>query len=134
MFSAGKDSTTLLYLIKKACFGTIPFPVVHIDTGYKFPQMYRFRDKWVKKWGLDLVVAKNEKALNEGMGPKKSKLECCTALKTQALKDLVKKRGLEALLLAIRRDEHGIRAKERYFSPRDEEFKWDYTFCRDYKR
>ncbi|MCK5562436.1 MAG: phosphoadenosine phosphosulfate reductase family protein, partial [Thermoplasmata archaeon] len=83
------------------------------------------RDKYVKKWGLKLIVAKNEGALNEGMGPK-NKLECCTALKTQALKDAIKEYEFKALLLGIRRDEHGIRAKERVFSPRNQEFKWDY--------
>ncbi len=61
------------------------------------------------------------------MSPEKGKLDCCTQLKTEALKDLIKEREFDALVLAIRRDEHGIRAKERYFSPRDEEFKWRYT-------
>ncbi len=126
LWSMGKDSTTMLWLCRKAFFGKIPFPAIHIDTGYKFKQMYQFRDRIAKEWGLDLLVARNEKAIEEGMNPEDGKLDCCTRLKTEALKDFVEKNGFDALILAIRRDEHGIRAKERYFSPRDENFKWDY--------
>jgi sulfate adenylyltransferase subunit 2 len=127
LWSMGKDSTTLLWLCRKAFFGQIPFPIIHIDTSYKFPEMYRFRDKWAKEWGLNLIIARNEEKLREGMGPKKaSKLECCNELKTNALKIALKKYNLKAILLGIRRDEHGIRAKERYFSPRDPQFKWNY--------
>jgi sulfate adenylyltransferase subunit 2 len=74
---------------------------------------------------MELVISRNEEAILAGMGPEK-KLECCTALKTEGLKLAIAKYGFEALFLGIRRDEHGIRAKERYFSPRDEQFKWDY--------
>jgi sulfate adenylyltransferase subunit 2 len=125
LWSIGKDSTTLVWLCRKAFFGKIPFPALHIDTSYKFPQMYRFRDEYSKKWGMELIVSRNEEALAAGMTCGK-KLECCTALKTEGLKLAIRKHGFEALLLGIRRDEHGIRAKERYFSPRDEQFKWDY--------
>jgi len=125
LWSIGKDSTTLVWLCRKAFFGKIPFPALHIDTSYKFPQMYRFRDEYSKKWGMELIVSRNEAALAAGMTCGK-KLECCTALKTEGLKLAIAKYGFEALLLGIRRDEHGIRAKERYFSPRDEHFKWDY--------
>jgi len=125
LWSIGKDSSTLVWLCRKAFFGKVPFPALHIDTSYKFPQMYRFRDEYSKKWGLNLVVARNEAALAAGMKCDK-KLECCNALKTEALKQAIAKYGFEALLLGIRRDEHGIRAKERYFSPRDEKFQWDY--------
>lgn len=126
LWSMGKDSTTVLWLCRKAFFGQIPFPVIHIDTTYKFPVMYQFRDKLAPKEGFQLLIARNEKAIKAGMNPKKGKLACCTALKTEALKMMIKKNGFKALLLAIRRDEHGIRAKERYFSPRDKNFKWDY--------
>jgi len=126
LWSVGKDSTTMLWLCRKAFFGKIPFPVIHIDTGYKFKKMYKFRDEIAREWGLDLLVAKNEEAIGEGLSPEGGKLECCTRLKTEALKSFLEKHGFDALILAIRRDEHGIRAKERYFSPRDEDFKWDY--------
>jgi len=78
LWSMGKDSTTMLWLCRKAFFGKIPFPVIHIDTGYKFKQMYTFRDEVAKEWGLDLVIARNEEALKEGISPKDGKFECCT--------------------------------------------------------
>ena len=127
LWSVGKDSTTLLWLCRKAFFGRVPFPVVHIDTSYKFPEMYAFRDRYAREWGLDLIVGRNEQALAEGVSPHGSaKLECCNRLKTEALKTIIREHRFEAVLLGIRRDEHGIRAKERYFSPRDESFRWDY--------
>jgi sulfate adenylyltransferase subunit 2 len=127
LWSIGKDSTSLLWMCRKAFFGRIPFPIIHIDTGYKFREIYEYRDRYAKEWGLNLLVARNDRAISAGMGPSKgSKLDCCHALKTQALKDCIDARGLDAILLGIRRDEHGIRAKERYFSPRDEEFRWNY--------
>jgi len=111
MWSTGKDSTTTLWLCKKAFFGKIPFPVIHIDTGYKFPEIYEFRDKIAKEWNFDLIIAKNGNAIENGMSPNKGRFECCTLLKTQALKDLIAKEEFDALLLAIRRDEHGIRGQ-----------------------
>ena len=126
LWSVGKDSTTLIWLCRKAFLGRLPFPVIHIDTGRKFREMYKFRDDCVRKWGLKLIVARNDKAIAAGVDPKKNKLDCCTQLKTQALKDCIAQHGFEALLLGIRRDEHGIRAKERYFSPRNQQFQWNY--------
>jgi len=126
LWSIGKDSTTLLWLCRKAFFGKIPFPIIHIDTSYKFKEIYEFRDKYAKEWKLKLIIAKNEEALKKGISPGKNKLECCTQLKTEALKQTINKYSFKALLLGIRRDEHGIRAKERYFSPRNQEFKWNY--------
>ncbi|PIN99979.1 sulfate adenylyltransferase [archaeon CG10_big_fil_rev_8_21_14_0_10_43_11] len=125
MWSVGKDSTANVWLAKKAFFGKVPFPVIHIDTSYKFKEMYAFRDRLVDEWNLDLIVAQNKKALADGMSNVR-KFECCNALKTQALKDCMAEYGFDALILAIRRDEHGIRGKERVFSPRNKEFKWDY--------
>lgn len=120
LWSIGKDSTTLLHLCRKAFYGKLPFPVIHIDTSYKFPVMYEFRDKYAKEWNLNLIVGRNEEALKQGMNVKKGALECCTALKTNALKQLIDKYKFKALLLGIRRDEHGVRAKERYFCfPKD---------------
>lgn len=127
LWSIGKDSTTLLSLVRKSFFGRVPFPVLHIDTGYKFKEIYEFRDKWAEKWDLDLQIACNTQALKEGMGPdNRNKLACCTALKTEALKSYIAEKQFNALLLGIRRDEHGIRAKERVFSPRNRHFEWDY--------
>ncbi|UCC94922.1 MAG: sulfate adenylyltransferase subunit 2 [Candidatus Omnitrophota bacterium] len=126
LWSIGKDSTTLLWLIRKAFFGKVPFSVIHIDTSYKFKEIYEFRDRYAKEWNLKLIVARNEEAIRKGIGPQKEKFLCCTQLKTDALKKVIAERGFRALYLGIRRDEHGIRAKERVFSPRDEDFEWDY--------
>ena len=126
LWSIGKDSTAMLHLARKAFFGKIPIPVVHIDTSYKFKEIYEFRDEYAKKWELGLVIIRNEDALKFGMSPEKNKLDCCTALKTNALKNCIKQYGFKALLLGIRRDEHAIRAKERVFSPRNHNFQWDY--------
>jgi len=121
--SFGKDSVVMLYLIK-AAFGGIPFPVVHLDTSFKFPEMYAFRDELQKELGFELVVARNEDALASGMGPDQGHFECCNALKTENLKKIVAEKGYDALIVGIRRDEHGIRSKEHFFSPRDNDFKW----------
>src|SRR3989344_1892407 len=127
LWSIGKDSTSLLWLVRKAFFGIVPFPVIHIDTTFKFPEMYAFRDKYAKEWHLDLLVAKNEEAIKRGINYKThDAFTCAHELKTVALQRTMAKHGFKALLLGIRRDEHGIRAKERYFSPRDQSFKWDY--------
>ena len=126
LWSIGKDSTSLLWMVRKAFFDRIPFPILHLDTSYKFKEIYEFRDSKAKEWGLKLLVARNEDALAAGMHPAKSKLNCCSALKTDALKMAIGQHQFKALLLGIRRDEHGIRAKERYFSPRDQDFNWNY--------
>ncbi len=126
LWSIGKDSTTLLWLIRKAFFGNIPFPCLHLDTGYKFREIYEFRDRIAKEWNLNLKVHKNETAIARGVSPHTGKLECCTELKTNALKDAINALRFKALFLGIRRDEHGIRAKERVFSPRDKQFEWNY--------
>jgi sulfate adenylyltransferase subunit 2 len=127
LWSMGKDSTTLLWLIRKAFFGRIPFPILHLDTSYKFPEMYEFRTRLSREWGFNLIIGQNDEQLKEGMGPHRGmKLECCTELKTKALKQLVSRQNLRAIFLGIRRDEHGIRAKERYFSPRSDQCRWDY--------
>lgn len=126
LWSMGKDSTTLLWMARKAFFGQIPFPVIHIDTSYKFPEMYEFRDNLATEWGLDLRVHRNDVALANGMGAHVGRLQCCTALKTHALQAAVAEGAHDAILLGIRGDEHGVRAKERVFSPRDASSNWDY--------
>jgi sulfate adenylyltransferase subunit 2 len=126
LWSMGKDSTTTLWLCKKAFFGRIPFPVIHIDTSYKFPEIYEFRDRIAKEWNLNLIIAKNEEALKKGMSPKTtSRFNCCTALKTEALKQVIRKYKFDAIIVSIRRDEHEMRSIERYFSPRDKNFQWN---------
>lgn len=127
LWSIGKDSTTLVHLCRKSFYGKVPFPALHIDTNYKFREIYDFRDVWSKNWNLKLIVGRNEEALAAGIGPNSGdKLTCCGRLKTEALKQTIDKHKFKALLLGIRRDEHGIRAKERVFSPRDKSFQWDY--------
>jgi sulfate adenylyltransferase subunit 2 len=121
LWSTGKDSTAMLYLIKQT-FGNIPFPVVHIDTGFKPPEVYKFRDKISKKWNLNLVIAGRD---NTNFGPDKvDHFICCNELKTKALQDVLKKHKFDALIMSIRRDEHYMRNLERTFSPRDKQFKW----------
>jgi len=120
LWSMGKDSTTMLAIARKAFMGRVPFPVIHIDNGIDFPETYKFREELAKKWKLDLIVAKSE------IKPEISGFSCCGANKTVALKKLMKERGFDALIVSIRRDEHSIRAKERYMSPRNKNFKWNY--------
>ena len=126
LWSMGKDSTACLHLCRKAFLGKIPFPVIHIDTSFKFLEIYNQRKKLAKEWSLDLIVSRNEEAIKAHTSPSIGKLECCTRLKTNALQQTIKDYDFKALLLAIRRDEHGSRAKERIFSPRNENFGWDY--------
>lgn len=120
LWSMGKDSTAMLALTRKAFLGKIPFPVIHIDNGIDFPESYRFREELAKKWNMKLIVARSE--IKEEI----SGFACCGANKTTALKKAMREHGFDGLIVSIRRDEHGIRAKERYFSPRDKQFKWDY--------
>ena len=127
LFSGGKDSTLLLYLAKQAFYDTIPCDVVHIDTSFKFTEIYEFRDKLAKEWDFNLVVAKNDKEIKRGMNRSKGRDVCCHTLKTEALRDIIEKEGYDAVIVGIRRDEHGIRNKEHFFSPRDKEFRWNYA-------
>ena len=120
LWSMGKDSTAMLEVARRAFFGKVPFPVIHIDNGIDFPESYKFREDVAKKWKLDLIVVESR------IGKELSGFSCCGANKTTALKKLMKERGFDALIVSIRRDEHSIRAKERYFSPRNEGFKWNY--------
>ncbi|MEW6722386.1 MAG: sulfate adenylyltransferase subunit CysD [Candidatus Micrarchaeota archaeon] len=121
LWSMGKDSTAMLALARKAFFGRVPFPVIHIDNGIDFPETYEFRKRLAEEWGLELIVAKS--VIKDDI----SGIKCCGANKTDALKKVLEERGFDGLIVSIRRDEHGIRAKERTFSPRDREFKWNYA-------
>ncbi|MPZ13814.1 MAG: sulfate adenylyltransferase subunit CysD [Chloroflexi bacterium] len=126
LWSMGKDSTVLLWLARKAFFGHVPFPLVHVDTSYKIPEMIAYRDRVAREWGLNLLIAQNKDALANGMNHTLGRVVCCTALKTNGLKDFVAERGYTAVILGIRADEEGTRAKERYFSPRDHHGEWDF--------
>ncbi|MDR2612965.1 MAG: sulfate adenylyltransferase subunit 2 [Deltaproteobacteria bacterium] len=127
LWSIGKDSTVLLWLAKKAFFGHSPFPFIHVDTSYKIPEMITYRDRVARELGLELIVHRNEAALASGMGPGAGRLECCKALKTDALADMTRTYGFEGLIVGVRRDEEGSRSKERVFSERGEDDRWDYA-------
>lgn len=126
LWSIGKDSTVMLWLVRKAFLGHCPIPLIHIDTSYKIPEMIEYRDRVAKEWNLKLLVGQNKKALDEGMNHEAGRLTCCNALKTQGLQGLMEEKGFTGLMLGIRRDEEATRAKERVFSPRDKEFQWNY--------
>lgn len=132
-WSMGKDSNVLIWLSKKAFCGHIPYPLLHIDTTYEFPEMLEFREWAVEKYKLDLIVKINEDA-RAGTGTYTASVGYEThdpvtvthELKTVALQQIMAERKFDALITGIRRDEDPTRAKERYFSPRNAEFEWDY--------
>lgn len=127
LYSIGKDSSVMLRLAQKAFFpGKIPFPLLHIDTSYKFPEMITFRDNYTKEIGADLIVHRNEEAIADGASPwKLGTQNCCGALKTRSLLDGLKEGGFDAAFGGARRDEEKSRAKERVYSFRDELGQWD---------
>ncbi len=127
LYSIGKDSSVLLRLAQKAFFpGPIPFPLLHIDTSYKFKEMIDFRDKYVAEIGAKLIVHTNRAALNEGANPFNwGTQRCCGGLKTAALLDGLREGGYDAAIGGARRDEERSRAKERVFSFRDSRGQWD---------
>ncbi len=125
LWSIGKDSTVLLWLARKAFLGHVPFPLLHIDTSFKIPAMIAYRDQLVEDWNLKLIVGQNKKALAEGMNHEKGRLTCCTALKSEGLKQTVEEHGFGGLILGIRGDEEGSRGKERVFSPRNQAAEWN---------
>lgn len=129
LWSIGKDSSVLLWLVKKAFFGHVPFPLVHVDTTYKIPEMIAFRDRLAREWGFELIVETNHDALARGETYPEgaaSRVQCCTLLKKDALQSVIAKHDFDAVFAGIRRDEEGTRAKERYFSPRGKDFAWDF--------
>jgi len=126
-WSMGKDSNVLVWLARKAFFGRVPFPVLHIDTTYEFPEMLEFRE-WAKKHhNLNLIVKINTEARLRGIGYETHDPVTVThELKTVALQQALAEYKWDALITGIRRDEDPTRAKERYFSPRNAQFEWDY--------
>jgi sulfate adenylyltransferase subunit 2 len=128
LWSIGKDSTVLLWLARKAFFGHVPFPLVHVDTTFKIPSMIEYRDRLVRDWNLRLIVGKNEAALAAGQtypAGKLTRVECCHTLKSQALRQVLGEHAFTGVIVGVRRDEDGTRSKERYFSPRDKRMEWN---------
>src|ERR1700741_2999499 len=127
LYSIGKDSSVMLRLAQKAFFpGKIPFPLLHIDTGYKFPEMIEFRDNYTREISAELIVHKNQEALDAGANPfSLGTQKCCGLLKTKSLLDALAEGGFDAAFGGARRDEEKSRAKERIYSFRDPLGQWD---------
>jgi sulfate adenylyltransferase subunit 2 len=127
LYSIGKDSSVLLRLAQKAFYpGAIPFPLLHIDTTYKFREMIEFRERYTAEIGAKLIVYTNQEAIADGANPfRLGTQRCCGLLKTKALLDGLRAGGFDAALGGARRDEEKSRAKERIFSFRDAKGQWD---------
>lgn len=148
LWSIGKDSTVLVWLVRKAFFGHIPFPLVHIDTHFKIPEMIEYRDNLTREWRLDMIVGTNWEALEQKQtypDGNVDRIACCKLLKTRALRDTLSGQGkrmrynhnlqryevdqtsepFTGIILGVRADEEGSRSKERYFSPRDKQNEWN---------
>ena len=123
LWSLGKDSNVMIWLARKAFFGRVPFPVLHVDTGKKFPEMYAFRDSYAIEWDLDLKIEQCPPV--EAVDPTLPPAARSAARKTEGLKLAVRKYGFDGLIAGIRRDEEPTRAKERVFSPRSLNGAWD---------
>ncbi len=119
LWAGGKDSTTQISLAREI-YGKLPFPVMFIDTTWKFSETYQFIEKYSKEWDLDLIRVTNREAIERGVNPwSVSHFEYCNELKTKPLLKAIKDYGFDAVFVAIRWDEHGIRGKETYFSKRE---------------
>ena len=127
LYSIGKDSSVMLRLAQKAFYtAPIPFPLLHVDTGFKFAEMLTFRDEMAHSVGAQLLVWRNEAAIAAGTNPiKLDTKRCCGLLKTQALLDALKHYNFDAAFGGARRDEEKSRAKERIYSFRDSAGQWD---------
>jgi sulfate adenylyltransferase subunit 2 len=127
LYSIGKDSSVMLRLAQKAFYpAPIPFPLLHIDTGFKFAEMLTFRDEMARNVGAKLLVWRNEAAIAAGANPiKLDTKRCCGLLKTQALLDALRHYNFDAAFGGARRDEEKSRAKERIYSFRDSAGQWD---------
>src|SRR5262244_2459760 len=124
LWSVGKDSNALLWLARKAFFGRVPFPVILLDTGNEFREVYAFRDRLLAEWGLDYINAPCPPA--EETDASLPPAARAAARKTLGLKRLIAERQFRGILLGIRRDEQAIRGKERVFSPRRTDGSWDF--------
>ena len=124
LWSLGKDSNVMVWLAKKAFFGHMPFPVIHVDTGKKFKEMYDFRDRYVAEWGLNLI--RGECPPVEEMDDSLPPAARSAARKTAGLKAVLAAEGFTGVFAGIRRDEEATRAKERVFSPRGDHGQWDF--------
>lgn len=124
LWSLGKDSNVMIWLAKKAFFGSVPFPVIHLDTDAEFPETYAFRDKYSVEWGLNLLREQCPplEDIDDSLPPASR----FAARKSAGLKQTVEKYQLGGLIAGIRRDEQAIRAKERIFSPRSLDGSWDF--------
>jgi sulfate adenylyltransferase subunit 2 len=127
LFSGGKDSIVLTHLARKAFWpAKIPFPLVHIDTGHNFPETMAFRDSLVAKLGVKLVVGSVQKSIDEGKAMEETGLNASrNAIQTITLLDTIEEHNFDALMGGGRRDEEKARAKERFFSHRDDFGQWD---------
>ena len=127
LYSIGKDSSVLLHLARKAFYpAKIPFPLLHVDTNWKFREMIEFRDRLAKEYGFDLIVHKNPEGIEMGVGPfTHGSGKHTDIMKTQGLKQALNKYGFDAAFGGARRDEEKSRAKERVYSFRDKHHRWD---------
>ena len=127
LYSVGKDSAVMLHLAMKAFApGKPPFPLMHVDTTWKFREMITFRDKMAKKVGMKLIVHTNQEGVAQGVGPfTHGSAKHTDVMKTQALKQALEKYGFDAAFGGARRDEEKSRAKERVYSFRDKFHRWD---------
>ncbi|MBS4148353.1 sulfate adenylyltransferase subunit CysD [Stutzerimonas balearica] len=127
LYSIGKDSAVMLHLARKAFFpGKLPFPVLHVDTRWKFQEMYRFREKMVSDMGLELITHVNPDGVAQDMNPfTYGSAKHTDVMKTEGLKQALDKYGFDAAFGGARRDEEKSRAKERVYSFRDSKHRWD---------
>lgn len=127
LYSIGKDSSVMLHLARKAFYpAKLPFPLMHVDTTWKFQEMIRFRDEQVRRHGMELIVHTNQEGLTQGVGPfSHGSAKHTDIMKTQALKQALDHYGFDAAFGGARRDEEKSRAKERVYSFRDRYHRWD---------
>jgi sulfate adenylyltransferase subunit 2 len=124
LWSLGKDSNVMIWLARKAFFGRVPFPLLHIDTGKKFPEMYQFRERFAREWALELIV--RDCPPLSTIDPTLPPAARSAARKTAGLKAALEEFDFQGLFAGIRRDEEATRAKERVFSPRGDGSRWDF--------